>query len=270
MNFWAQLKTFGSRVLPVCVAVFMACAPAGSLRAAVPEPGPSIVADHTEGEFLPLLKTKTVTYTNVTLRAISDTDVFISHPGGVLNIKLAEFQSESAAAIESVRSKLPRMGSKTDLKAEKKKFSIRGVSSDWTKDIEIGGQQVHLTLAMVAGLFAGWLFFCWCCHLICLKSAVSPGILAWLPVVQIFPLLRAAQMPWWWFLVFLVPGANLVAYVVWSVKVARFRQKGAWLAILLILPPTSPLAFLYLAFSRGLTVDDRRKLDAALQKRYSK
>jgi ABC-type uncharacterized transport system permease subunit len=54
-----------------------------------------------------------------------------------------------------------------------------------------------------------------------------------------------------WVLAFLIPLLNLVAQVVWSFKIAKARGKNAGWAILLLLPVTNILAFLYLAFSSG-------------------
>jgi hypothetical protein len=53
----------------------------------------------------------------------------------------------------------------------------------------------------------------------------------------------------WWFLGFLVPGVNLVAQVFWCLKITHARGKGFGVALLLILPISSPFAALYLAFS---------------------
>jgi hypothetical protein len=70
-------------------------------------------------------------------------------------------------------------------------------------------------------------------------------------LLQLFPLLKAAVMSPWWFLAFLVPGVNLVAQVVWCVKITRARGKAFLIALLLMFPLTSPFAALYLAFSDG-------------------
>ncbi|MBI3878687.1 MAG: hypothetical protein HY301_01300 [Verrucomicrobia bacterium] len=245
-----------------------ACVSTLNLRAAVPETDRAAVVERTEGETVPVLKTKTVTYTNVTLRAISDTDLFISHPGGVLNIKLKEIEPDSLAEIDSVRSKLPRMGAKPKAEPVPSKFQLPELPAHWAMDFVVAGREIKLTPAMVAGLVlglvVGWLFYGWCCYLICVKSVVNPGIVAWLPVLQIFPLLRAARLPWWWFLVSLV--AAPVAHIVWSVNIVRVRKKSAWLTVMLILPVTSLLGFLYLAFSRSPTADEHRRMDATMNR----
>src|SRR5262249_46847080 len=112
-----------------------------------------------------------------------------------------------------------------------------------------------LTTQLIAIVTASFLlvyfFFCYCCMLICQKTGSNPSFLIFIPVLQAFPLLKAAQMSRWWFVAFLVPGINLIAQIVWSVKIVRARCKSGVVALGLILPPTSPLAFLYLAFSNA-------------------
>ena len=81
----------------------------------------------------------------------------------------------------------------------------------------------------------------------------------WLPILQFFPLVRAAGMSGWWFVASLLPLLNLVTFVLWSVKIAKARGKSrGWVTLFLILPPTSFLAVLYLAFSSSKAPPRRR------------
>ena len=59
----------------------------------------------------------------------------------------------------------------------------------------------------------------------------------------------------WWFLVSFLPLLNLVGIILWSVNIAKARGKSGWVAFWLILPLTSFLALLYLAFSEGGEAD---------------
>ena len=61
-------------------------------------------------------------------------------------------------------------------------------------------------------------------------------------------------MPRVWFFAFFVPVINIIALIVFSVKIVKSRGKGLWVSILLMLPPTSGLAMLYLAFSSSAPV----------------
>ena len=92
--------------------------------------------------------------------------------------------------------------------------------------------------------------------LICRKTGNPPGILVWLPVLQLFPLLRAAGMSGWWFLAFFVPVLNLVPRFFGRFKIAKARGKSVWVGVLLLLPVTNLFAFLYLAFSNGASAEE--------------
>jgi hypothetical protein len=101
-----------------------------------------------------------------------------------------------------------------------------------------------------------YLFYSYCCMLICRKAGNAPGILVWLPLLKLFPLLRAAGMSGWWFLAFFVPVLNLVPVILWPLKIAKARGKSVWVGVLLLLPITNLFAFLYLAFSNGASTEE--------------
>ena len=52
---------------------------------------------------------------------------------------------------------------------------------------------------------------------------------------------------------------NLVAQVLWSFNIAKARGKSVWVGVMLLLPITSLLAFLYLAFSNGATAEEEEE-----------
>jgi len=138
---------------------------------------------------------------------------------------------------------------------------------------------------IAAAWFALYLFFCYCCMKICQKAGSQPGILVWLPVFQVIPLLRAAQMSAWWFLVLFSPsisvalvlsntyGARIAFFaslalvvglrVVWGFKIAYARGKSPVIGVMLLLPVLDSLAFLYLAFSSasGDSVGTKQRLN---------
>jgi uncharacterized membrane protein YhaH (DUF805 family) len=87
--------------------------------------------------------------------------------------------------------------------------------------------------------------------LICKKIGQEPGVLVWIPILQVFPMLRAAGMSAWWFVALLLPVLSFVATILWCVKICRARGKSSWLGLLLLLPVTNLFTFLYLAFADG-------------------
>ena len=99
--------------------------------------------------------------------------------------------------------------------------------------------------------------------MICTKAGTAPGLMVWLPVFQVFPLLRAAGMSPLWFLAYFVPVLNILAQVMWSIKIAEARGKNVLVGIMLLVPLLNLLAFLYLAFSSG--VEQEKKAERKVQ-----
>jgi hypothetical protein len=122
-------------------------------------------------------------------------------------------------------------------------------------NVQVGDGEIHLTSAdlivIAGGIVVVFVIFCACSLLLCRKTGNEPGLLIWIPVLQLFPLLRAAGMSAWWFLAFLVPVLNLVAWMGWCVNIVITRRKSLWWALLLILPVTNVFAFIYLALANS-------------------
>lgn len=111
----------------------------------------------------------------------------------------------------------------------------------------------HTTLGpevIVGFLFVGlgiYLFFCFCNKRICEKCGVEPGLLIWIPILNLIPLFWAAQMSGWMILLMLIPIVSLIVYVVLWVKISNARGKGVLAVLLILLLPIIGLP--YLAFS---------------------
>jgi hypothetical protein len=208
-----------------------------------------------------LFETKTATYTNVTVTTKAETYVFIQHSGGITSLKLGEIPAE--LRVKMGYSLTPE----TKVKPGKKQSPIITAAA---REIQHANQnlkplgqmlgqrfsqhpvpkitpsQLLVALGIVLVVYFG---FCYCCHLICLKAKSPTSALVWVPMLQFIPLLRAAGMSGWWFLGMFVPFLNWVVQIMWSFKIVKAREKNVVWAILLILPLTNILAFLYLAFS---------------------
>jgi len=214
-----------------------------------------------------MLQIGTTTYQNVTVTTKNKSYVFLLHSKGMTSIKVADLPpdvrdklgyEDPAAAAQAKNNKTAVWAKNTLAKVqgpEVKKLETQ-VSSLWQRMPALSTVNLpplnRNTLLFAGGtLVALFLFHCFCCALICRKAGSEPGPLVWVPILQLFPLLKAASMSRWWFLGFLVPGLNLVAQIVWCVKITQARGKALIVALLLIFPLTSPLAALYLAFSEG-------------------
>ena len=72
-------------------------------------------------------------------------------------------------------------------------------------------------------------------------------------------------MPRIWFFAFLVPVVNLLAQLVWYVRIVEARGKGPLLILWLVLPFTSPFAFMYLAFSPAAPLETAKNVPFVLE-----
>ena len=230
---------------------------------------PAISTAATEQTF-DVLQIGTHTYRNVTVTTKSKKYIFIIHSTGMENIKLADVPPE-------IRTKL---GYDAMASEEASKAGSSSLSS-WTKQtvgklhlpqvkeiqrqLRSGGPASlatinlgrNFTLVLVGSVVLLYMLICYCGFLICEKTGNRAGVLVWIPVIQLIPLLRAAGMSPAWFLAFLVPLLNIIAQIVWSFNIAKARGKSAWVGFLLVLPLTSLFAYLYLAFSKDEPKEER-------------
>jgi hypothetical protein len=231
---------------------------------------------------LDMLKTRTGTFTNVTVVGQSKTDLFIRHARGIANIKISQVDDEAAMRALGLYVEPPPEKQKPAASAPASLTSVLGAvpgASKLNPEVAHGAEerlapaqafaatalrQPVQVLAVSGALLLGvYLFFCYCLKLICQKAGHPPGAWIWLPVLQALPLLRAARMSAWWFAGLLVPVANLVVSVIWCFKIAQARGKSALTAIALLLPGLNVLALLYLAFSDGAGAAAEERVVAA-------
>ena len=235
---------------------------------------PGAAAGVAEDTF-PVLQIGTQVYTNVTVTTKAKDYIFILHAQGMTSIKIAALSPQlqeqlgyvvvekkqtnitvkawangQIAKIEGPRIKTMRLQLEQLLRGDGS-YGFRAFPS-------ISSKMVFAALGIL--LFC-YLFFCHCGGLICEKVGAKPGAMIWLPFLQIFPLLRAASMSPWWFFACFVPFLNIVATVLWSVRIVRARAKSAWVTLFLLLPVTNVFAFLYLAFSTNSPEKDEKPVE---------
>lgn len=224
-------------------------------------------------ERLDLLETRTGTYTNVTITSKTADWIFILHAGGMGNVKIADLSKDAQIQLGYAKPEKPKATQETtpgmEALTELNLPPMAEVQQTWKAEgpgaaLNLLSKANLLSAAQalwpVLGLFAViYLFFCYCCQMICRKTHTSPGWLIWVPVLQLIPLLRAAGMSRLWLFAFFVPVLNLVAQIIWCVKIVQARGKGPLLVLWLVLPFTGPFAFLYLAFSSAAPVEIERE-----------
>jgi hypothetical protein len=234
---------------------------------------------------IPTLQIGTVTYSNVTVYGQTEKDLYISHAGGLENIKMSTLDAPALRALGLLE------------EAKEVEIAATAASNPWQDNLaaKLEGTGVKFTTEalnerlntplpkqalIIASSLAAllYLFTCYCLKRICQNAGTPPGILIWLPVLQMIPLLRAARMsPWlllamtviWVPIFFLIPMlppaqmflgfallagvalANVIIQIVWVFRVVKSCGKSPLVAVLMLLPVTNLFAFLYLAFSQN-------------------
>jgi hypothetical protein len=202
-------------------------------------------------------------YTNVTVTTKAKNYIFVMHATGMLNVKLSELtpdvlhelgyktpeETEAAKRTTNVLAvavaKLPAVG-RTSVKNLRE--SIWNRVPDSQKQALTNPRLLRPLLWTAVGFF---FFFSFCASQICKKTGVKDGGLAWVPILQIFPLLKAAGMSPAWFIAFLIPLFNICAAFVWARRIAEARRLASWIAVLMILPGLNVLGLLCLTFAEG-------------------
>ncbi len=207
-------------------------------------------------QYLPLLQTKTATYSNVTVTLKTPGGIHIRHSRGIGNVELEDLDKETQALLGYA------VGTNAISESDESTFSFsEGWLDTMAARVRSGAgtgrmpMDIPMTLSpawIAIVLFAGLLFhlfFSYCGRLICIKAGSDPGLLIWLPMLQVLPFFRAAGMSYWWLLGLFVPLLNFVVQILWCFKIVSARGKHVIWAVLFLLPLVNIVAFLYLAFS---------------------
>lgn len=218
----------------------------------------------------PVLTIGTQSYTNATITTRNKDYVFLMHAGGLVNLKLANLAPEDRAKLGlAPASQADKQGWTRKVLAKNPVKEVQEIKSDLSTIAQDSGFTLpavapsrNLILAVCGILLFMFLFWSYCSALICQKTGNPGGVLVWIPVLQLIPMLRAAGMSVWWSLAFLVPILNLVAQIIWTIRIVEARGKGLLCTIFMFLPVTNLFAYLYLAFSEaadGVETTDRSK-----------
>jgi hypothetical protein len=242
----------------------------------VAAPGEMTMGGESEQTFR-VLQTKTGAYTNVTVTKKTKDWIFILHSAGVCNLKVSDLSTDARIALgyekppEEEKAEDAKQAAQAAPLAELARLNLKNIkfdamkrfAADWknNRKEKIAEAKTFIasnpeTIAIVLGIVGSvYIFVSVCFWSICRKTHIAPGPLVWVPFLQLIPLLRAANMPRVWFFVYFVPVLNIIAVIMLSINIVKTRGKSPWVAFLLILPPTSLFAFLYLALSRSAPVE---------------
>jgi hypothetical protein len=215
----------------------------------------------------PLLQIGTRTYTNVTVTTKARKYIFILHSTGMANIRVADLPPEAVQALgyndlekkeEAKTAKVSAWARNTLARFESPKVMAleKQVAERWgshsPEELKAMIPAHKKTILLVLGsLLVIYLAASYCWMLICRKTGHEPGFLIWLPLLQIFPVLRSVGMSPLWFLALIVPVVNIIPFIVLCFRLAKARGKSPFVGFLFAFPVTTFFAFLYLAFSEA-------------------
>jgi len=204
-------------------------------------------------------------YTNVTVTTKAKNYIFIYHSTGMENIKVADLPEEIRNELGYIPEPTKKEKASAWAKGKLADLKLSDINFREVRNAQMAQQLLKeqsaiafekvraldrkLCGAFLGGILLIHLLFCYCCLLICQKAGQEPGMLIWLPILQIFPLLRAARMSPAWAIVSLLILPALIAPIVWCFKIAKARQKSPVVGFFLLLPPFNFFTFLYLAFA---------------------
>jgi hypothetical protein len=206
-------------------------------------------------ETFPVLKTRTGSYTNVTVTTRAENYIFILHASGMTSLKVAELPVEVRRqlgyAVTEVPSNTPTNAVTSVSAREQANTHLNSNASEagWGANAPVLKLSSEIILTfLVIGLLVH-LFISYCFSQICLKANGTRNLLVWVPVLQFIPLFHAAGMSGAWVLALFVPLLNIVAWAIWALNITKALGKGMWVAVLLMIPTVNLVALLYLAFS---------------------
>ena len=205
------------------------------------------------------------TYYDVTVTTKTANDIYIEHSKGFANIKVVDLTPEVQERLGFVVKK-PKTSPSVALSLENLPVDPKYAEAkdqmvtEMQSKFETMGKNILVASIAVAVLF--YLFICLCFHKICVKAATQPGLLVWLPILQMFPLLRAARMSPAWFLAWILPAftplmimylmptmglrvlyligcialLNLAGTNIWCIRICKARNVSVVFGILLLVP----------------------------------
>ena len=91
-----------------------------------------------------------------------------------------------------------------------------------------------------------------CLYLIARKVDIPDAWFAWVPILNLVLICRAADRPGWWFLLFFIPLVNIVVYLDIWMTIAEGRGQPSWLGLFMIVPVVNFIILGILAFTPEL------------------
>ena len=83
------------------------------------------------------------------------------------------------------------------------------------------------------------------------KTGTKNDWMAWVPILNMYLLLKIGGKPGWWLILMLIPIVNIVIMIMMWMAAAEKMKKPSWIGILIIVPFVNFIVPGYLAFADG-------------------
>jgi hypothetical protein len=94
---------------------------------------------------------------------------------------------------------------------------------------------------------AMYLYYSFCQYIIAQKIGHKSPWWSFIPILNIYQSVELAHKPWWYFLLFFVPIANIVFLAIVWMEIAKNRGKAPAWGIMMLLPFVNFVALAFLA-----------------------
>lgn len=81
------------------------------------------------------------------------------------------------------------------------------------------------------------------------KTKTPSAWMAWVPILNLYLMVKIAQKPGWWFLLLFVPFLNIIISVLLWAQISKRLERPEWLGLLILVPVANIVLPGYLAFS---------------------
>jgi len=116
---------------------------------------------------------------------------------------------------------------------------IEGLEASW---------RTVILVALLVGL-AIYAFVAFCFMKIAEKTGTDNGWWAWIPILNILLMLKIADRPMWWIILFFVPILSFIIFLVVFADICKACDKSPWLTVGMLIPLVNIGVVGYLAFS---------------------
>ncbi|TAL19178.1 hypothetical protein EPN90_04385 [Patescibacteria group bacterium] len=103
-------------------------------------------------------------------------------------------------------------------------------------------------IANVFFLLAVHLYFSYALSVLAADAKREHRWAAWVPLINFFYCIEIAGQPGFWYVLYLIPGVNVVAFAITWIKIAVTRGAPSWIGLLILVPGVNVFVPGYLAF----------------------